>query len=109
MQTLHINLKLIARDYVELRYFFSNPNQYQQRSLDFKQIQDLIRIAEQDYYTVLPEDFAKTGRQLYEWLDRSGRWLEQALNQHRGERIVERDRGCRKTRPSALGSAARWQ
>jgi hypothetical protein len=79
VQKLHINLKPTGDNYAELRYFFNNPNQYQRRSLNLKAIEDLIQVAERDYYTPLPEDFVKTGRQLYEWLDGSDRWLVRAI------------------------------
>lgn len=88
MQILHINLKPIAGDRVELRYFFDNPNQYQRRTLELKDIKQLIRDAERDYYTILPEDFVKTGRKLYEWLDGSDRILARAMNQYPGKGIV---------------------
>lgn len=87
MQILHINLKPIAGDRVELRYFFDNPNQYQPRSLELKEIKELIRHAEL-YYYMLPEDFAKTGQKLYDWLDGSDRTLARAMNQYPGEDII---------------------
>ena len=51
MQTLHISLQPRDQEHVELRYFFDNPNQYQERSLPAQELTDLIAVAERDYYT----------------------------------------------------------
>jgi tetratricopeptide (TPR) repeat protein len=88
MQTLHLDLKRTVDNYVELRYFFDNPNDYQRRSLPVAEIADLIQGAEQDYYVRLAVDYAVTGRKLYNWLDGSDRFLQQLLDRHRGEGIV---------------------
>ncbi len=88
MKTLHLDLKPIANDYVELRYFFDNSNQYEKRSLPLGEIEDLIQQAEQDYYVRLAVDYAVTGRKLYNWLDGSDRFLQRLLDRHRGEGIV---------------------
>jgi CHAT domain-containing protein len=88
MKVLHIDLKPIGKDYAEFRHFWDNPNQYQSRQLPLAQIAGLIDRAETDYYTRLPEEYAKTGQALYNWLDGSDRYLAKALNQHRREGIV---------------------
>jgi hypothetical protein len=88
MKILHIDLKPVGKDYAEFRYFWDNPNQYQSRQLPLAQIAGLIDRAETDYYTRLPEEYARTGQALYNWLDSSDRYLAQALNQHRREGIV---------------------
>ncbi len=98
MQIIHLELKHIAGDYVELRYFVDNPNQYERRrssascrqtSLPLKEIADLIELAERDYYvSALPEDYAVTGRRLYNWLDGSDRTLQSLLDNHRREGVV---------------------
>ncbi|HEY9649931.1 MAG TPA: tetratricopeptide repeat protein [Coleofasciculaceae cyanobacterium] len=88
MKTLHLDLKLAGDNYVELRYFCDNPNQYEKRSLPLGQIADLIQLAEQDYYVRLAVDYTITGRKLYNWLDGSDRLLQRLLNQHQGEGIV---------------------
>ncbi|MDZ8257754.1 CHAT domain-containing protein [Nostoc sp. ChiQUE01b] len=89
MQTLHLDLKPVDENYVELRYFIDNPNQYEKRSLPLSEIADLIKLAERDYYVAdLPEDYTVTGRRLYNWLDGSDRWLQPLLDKHRGEGIV---------------------
>ncbi|MFN6526086.1 CHAT domain-containing protein, partial [Nostoc sp. ChiSLP03a] len=89
MQTLHLDLKPVDENYVELRYFIDNPNQYEKRSLPLSEITDLIQLAERDYYvSFFPEDYTVTGRRLYNWLDGSDRWLQPLLDKHRREGIV---------------------
>ncbi len=89
MQTLHLDLKPVAENYVELRYFIDNPNQYEKRSLLLTDIADLIKLAERDYYvSAFPEDYTVTGRRLYNWLDGSDRTLQPLLDKHRREGIV---------------------
>jgi hypothetical protein len=89
VQTLHLDLKLVAGNYVELRYFIDNPNQYQKRSLALTEIADLIKLAERDYYVSdLPEDYIVTGQRLYNWLDGSDRTLQPLLDKYRREGIV---------------------
>ncbi|MEH2097548.1 CHAT domain-containing protein [Nostoc sp.] len=89
MQTLHLDLKPVAENYVELRYFVDNPNQYEKRSLLLTEIADLIKLAERDYYvSFFPEDYTVTGRRLYNWLDGSDRWLQPLLDKYRREGIV---------------------
>ncbi|MEH2221785.1 tetratricopeptide repeat protein [Nostoc sp.] len=89
MQTLHLDLKSVAENYVELRYFVDNPNHYGRRSLPLSEIADLIKLAERDYYvSAFPEDYTVTGRRLYNWLDGSDRWLQPLLDKYRREGIV---------------------
>ncbi|MFN6536764.1 MAG: tetratricopeptide repeat protein [Nostoc sp. EkiNYC01] len=89
MQTLHLDLKPVDENYVELRYFIDNPNKYEKRSLPLSEIADLIKLAERDYYvSFFPEDYTVTGRRLYSWLDGSDRTLQSLLDKHRREGIV---------------------
>jgi tetratricopeptide (TPR) repeat protein len=89
VQILHLDLKPVADNYVELRYFTDNPNQYEKRSLPLSEITDLIDVAERDYYvSAFPKDYTVTGRRLYNWLDGSGRWLQPLLDKYRREGIV---------------------
>ncbi|MFB2879936.1 tetratricopeptide repeat protein [Floridanema aerugineum] len=88
MQILHLDLKEVAGDYVELRYFLDNPNQYQKRQLPLSEISHFLNLAEQDYYVRLAEDYAKTGQKLYKWLDGSDRFFQRLLNQHQRDGIV---------------------
>ncbi len=89
MQILHLDLKPVDENYVELRYFIDNPDKYKKRSLPLSEIADLIKLAKRDYYvTDLPEDYTVTGRRLYDWLDGSDRTLQPLLDEHRREGIV---------------------
>jgi len=88
VRALHLDLKPIADNYVDIRFFEDNHNQYQRRSLPLDQIADLIQLAERDYYVSLPEDYAITGRRLYNWLDGSERFLQRLLERYRREGIV---------------------
>ncbi|HEY9798750.1 MAG TPA: tetratricopeptide repeat protein [Leptolyngbyaceae cyanobacterium] len=89
MKALHIDLKLVAENFVELRYFVDNPNEYEKRSLSLLEIADLIKLAERDYYvSAFAEDYTVTGRRLYKWLDGSDRHLQPLLDKYRREGIV---------------------
>ncbi|QFS51286.1 CHAT domain-containing protein [Nostoc sphaeroides] len=88
MKILHIDLKPLGSKYAEFRFFWDNPNNYQSRQLPLTEIAELIEKAETDYYTELPEDYAKTGQTLYNWLDGSDRIFQQALDQYEDSEIV---------------------
>jgi tetratricopeptide (TPR) repeat protein len=88
MQVLHLDLRQLNDEQAELRYFFDNPNDYNERLLGLAEIQDLLQVAERDYYTNYPEQFDKTGLQLYDWLDGTERWLTAAINKHRRQGLV---------------------
>ncbi|MBD2336908.1 hypothetical protein H6G64_07860 [Calothrix sp. FACHB-156] len=46
-------------------------------------------MAERDYYvSSLPEDYAVTGRRLYDWLDGSDRYLQSLLDKYRRKGVV---------------------
>ncbi len=78
-QILHIDLRRLTADYADLRYSEGNLNAFEARRLPLADIQDLIEQMERDYYVALPEEYVKTGRRLYEWLDGSDRWLSTLL------------------------------
>jgi tetratricopeptide (TPR) repeat protein len=91
VQILHLDLKAVDGNYVELRYFTDNYNQYKERKLDLSEITNLIELAETDYYvSSFAEDYAVTGKNLYRWLDGSDRWLQNLINQHQhqGQGII---------------------
>ena len=98
MQILHLDLKLVGENYAELRYFFDNPNQYQQRSLPLEAIAEVVELAETAYYSphesiilrsrLSVNDYTITGGKLFNWLDGSNRFLQQAINQYWREGIV---------------------
>ncbi len=77
---LHVQLKLTGEpDLVTFRYFAENPNQFKERTLNLGEIGDLVKLAERDYYPVLPEDYVKTGQALFRWLDGDDRFFSQKL------------------------------
>jgi CHAT domain-containing protein len=88
MKILHIDLKLVGKDNAEFCYFWDNSAQYKSREFPLAQIAGLIDRAETDYYTRLPEEYAKTGQALYNWLDGSDRLLADALNQNHHEGLI---------------------
>jgi tetratricopeptide (TPR) repeat protein len=89
VQILHLELKAVADNYVELRYFTNNYNQYERRTLPLSEITDLIELAERDYYvSSFAEDYAVTGLRLYNWLDGTDRWLQKLINQYQRQGII---------------------
>ena len=89
MITLHLDLKAVVGNYVELRYFTDNYNKYEKRSLPLSEITDLIELAERDYYvSSFAEDYAVTGLRLYNWLDGSDRFLQKLINQYQRQEII---------------------
>ncbi|NJO58924.1 MAG: CHAT domain-containing protein, partial [Richelia sp. RM2_1_2] len=88
MPVLRFDLKIIQDNYVELRYYFNDKTQYEQRNLDLAEISDLVQIAERDYYTALPESHDVTGKRLFNWLDGHERWLSRAIRECRGKELV---------------------
>ena len=89
MITLHLDLKAVAGNYVELRYFTDNYNKYEKRTLPLSEITDLIELAERDYYvSSFAEDYAVTGLRLYNWLDGTDRWLQKLINQYQRQGII---------------------
>lgn len=90
MRIIHLDLKRIQADRVELRCFTDNPNQYEPRSLSLTEIAPLLKQSEEGYYVSpkLREDLVTIGRRLFQWLDGSDRWLVQHLSQALGEEVV---------------------
>ncbi|NES21347.1 MAG: CHAT domain-containing protein, partial [Symploca sp. SIO3E6] len=88
MKILHLDLKLVQDNYVELRYFSDNPHQYQSRRLPLEEIAELLKLAEQDYYVRLAMDYTVTGQKLYRWLDSKERWLERLLQPYQRAGVV---------------------
>ncbi|MDJ0577807.1 MAG: hypothetical protein QNJ65_21930 [Xenococcaceae cyanobacterium MO_234.B1] len=88
MKILHISLTQQGNDYASLRYFWDNPNNYNEHRLPLSEIKGLSDRAETDYYTYSPVDFAKTGQALYNWLDNSDRVLANALKEPHSEGLI---------------------
>ena len=92
MKVLHIDLKLVSEDYAEFRYFWDNINQYQPRQLPLAQIVNFINRAETDYYTRLPEEYARTGQALYNWLDGSDLLLLKDATLEQWQKLLEQEK-----------------
>lgn len=88
MKILHIILTLQGSDYVSLRYFWENSNNYKEQTLPLAEIKGLNDKAETDYYSRIPVNYATTGKALYNWLDKNDRLLANALNQDHHEGLV---------------------
>ena len=88
MQILHLDLKLIGDSYAQFRYFWNNPNDYQSYQLSLTETSDVIKKIDSIYNTRLPEDYAKTGQKLYNWLDGNKRIFRQELDKYQREGIV---------------------
>ncbi|MFN7851626.1 MAG: CHAT domain-containing protein [Dolichospermum sp.] len=91
MQILHLDLKAVAGNYVELRYFTDNYNKYERRTLPLSEISDLIESAEMYYYVPVDsfaQDYTVTGLRLYNWLDGSDRFLQKLINQYQRQGII---------------------
>ncbi len=82
---LHIKLKQIDKENAELRYYFDNPNDYKEQTLEVASIQKLIQDAEAYYYVSrLITNPVKIGKQLYQWLDSAERFLTRAIENCQG-------------------------
>lgn len=117
MQIIHLDLKPIQADRVELRCFRENPAQYDSRPLLLSEIEPFLQQAEQSYYAASQKPLDLTapgrrfelvqpweeagadtanwqtnlitlGRRLFQWLDGSDRWLVNQLSQALGETVV---------------------
>ena len=88
MKILHLELKTVQGNYVEFRYFLDNPNDYKSMRLCLTEIENLIGIAEQDYYVVLPESYAATGKRLFDWLDGTERLFSRKIQELGRESII---------------------
>ena len=72
MKTLHLQLKESDRRTVELRY--QSGSGYTSQILKLAEIQELLE-AERVNYTEQNPRLVEFGQRLFNWLDRSGRWL----------------------------------
>ncbi|NJN88824.1 MAG: CHAT domain-containing protein, partial [Leptolyngbyaceae cyanobacterium SL_7_1] len=94
MPILHLDLKTVKGEVVELRCFWNNPNDYVSRSLSLAEIAHLIQKSEETYYisskmrNKMREELPTIGRALFNWLDGDDRWLVSRLGEHPGETIV---------------------
>jgi hypothetical protein len=101
MRILHLDLRAVQENQVELRCFWDNPTQYESRRLNLVEIVELTRYAAKNYYlspqigadqkdsqknverklepaypsSQPQDDLATIGRKLFNWLDGNERWL----------------------------------
>ncbi|CAN1208920.1 hypothetical protein TUMEXPCC7403_01765 [Tumidithrix helvetica PCC 7403] len=87
MQILYIELHPSSETKVELRFQKLNSQGYEKQVLQISEIADLIRLAERDIYVSMPDPVAM-GKQLFAWLDGTGRWLSRALADCQGDLLV---------------------
>jgi len=73
------------RDTADLRYFFDNPNDFKERTLNMASVEKLIDKAEKRYYVhQVLADLVGTGKALYHWLDGEDRFLTEPITACRG-------------------------
>jgi hypothetical protein len=90
MEVVQVQLRSIDEQFVELRYRVAGSVEYQSRNLPSAEISGLYDFIDSpfdsdNYY--LP----KLGRQLFDWLDGSQRWLSGSIEQHRRGLIIAID------------------
>lgn len=89
MEILHLDLKLVqGSDRVEFRYFWDNPNEVKTSPRSLSELEERRRKVDTDYYTRWPEDYAKTGQALYDWLDGNERILQGEIDKHKHSGII---------------------
>ncbi|NBD34093.1 MAG: CHAT domain-containing protein, partial [Cyanobacteria bacterium] len=88
VKILHVNLKLIGEEDAQFRFFWDNPNDYQERILSLAEIENRNERADLDDYTSIPEPLTQIGQRLYDWLDDNDRVFQSALNKYKRETIV---------------------
>ena len=87
MDVLHISLKTLEQDLIELRYWREKEAQYEDKQLQISEIEDLITLCQRDYYALRPQ-LPTIGKKLYRWLDGEGRWLTRAINDRSNTGLV---------------------
>jgi CHAT domain-containing protein len=85
MKTLHLQLKESDRRTVELRY--QSGSGYTSQILNLAEIQELLE-AERVNYTEQNPRLVEFGKQLFNWLDGSGRWLSRLIDGQSDRLIV---------------------
>ncbi|MBF0552854.1 MAG: hypothetical protein HQK60_20255, partial [Deltaproteobacteria bacterium] len=79
LQTLHLLLQPDPDGGAVLRYFYDNPNKYDEIRQDQASFQGLIAQAEKDFYGPVSGNLVALGRQLYDWLNGPSRLLDRAI------------------------------
>jgi tetratricopeptide (TPR) repeat protein len=80
MNIVYLELKPRDEQFTELRYRVPEQIQYQSRTLPLAEIAGLYDFADTDFARNSP-DLAKIGRQLFDWLDGTERWLSRSIEQ----------------------------
>jgi CHAT domain-containing protein len=85
MEVLHLILKPFQDDYLELRIFWDNPNEYvPPHTFSKSKIDELIQYFEDYYYTTgTQESLDNLGQKLYKWLDTDDSLLAQKIDGQR--------------------------
>jgi tetratricopeptide (TPR) repeat protein len=82
MQSLYIELKSDSV-FAQLRYRLPGKLEYETKSLQLSEIEDLYGFADRDFETRIP-DLGAIGKRLFLWLDGDGRWLSRVTESSRG-------------------------
>jgi len=92
MPVLHFDLEPKQGNRLELHAFWDNPADYRSRLVDTEEIRQVIAAIRQPYYDarrdLRPEDYRPLGKALYDWVNGEERWLDGAIAQHSGERLI---------------------
>ena len=89
MQSLYIELKTDG-EFALLRYRSPEKLEFETKSLNLAEINDLYGFADRDFETRIP-DLGSIGRRLFAWLDGDGRWLSQETETARGLLVLAID------------------
>ncbi|BDM83559.1 tetratricopeptide repeat protein [Acaryochloris marina] len=87
METLHLSFKFLNEQQIELRYWWDQPSNYEDKVLAIAEISDLLNQSELDYYVLRP-NLVEMGQRLFNWIDGEGRWLSRAIQDCASEGIV---------------------
>lgn len=90
MNIVYLELKPRDEQFTELRYRVPEQKEYQSRTLPLAEIARLYDFADTDFERNSP-DLAKIGRQLFDWVDGSERWLSRSIQQQRQGLILAID------------------
>jgi tetratricopeptide (TPR) repeat protein len=97
-----VQLKEIDEQFVELRYRVVGSVEYKSRNLPSAEIAELHDLIDSPLETLRERDFdsdrynlPKLGRQLFDWLDGSQRWLSESIDRHSQGLIIAIDAQAR--------------
>jgi tetratricopeptide (TPR) repeat protein len=90
MNIVYLELKPRDEQFTELRYRVPDQKEYQSRTLPLAEIAELYDFADTDFARNSP-DLAKIGRQLFDWVDGTERWLSRSIQAQRQGLIIAID------------------